>query len=393
MAGDPTFAHRRDEMRRRGIMTAVIIAVVVVVFRYVLLFSLIENFSYDLAYDLACKYSEPSPPEDIVIVAIDEESLRPNRLGRWPVTRDAHAELLGKLKRARVVAFDVIFSGPEEQHPEHDEAFAAAVRDAGNVVLATCTYKTAKTEYTGRKRVDWSYPLPAGPIALSRIQQDNFLQPIEKLARGAAAIGYVDIDADPDGVYRRVHPLRGGYDGKLYPHFATAIAQVASGATPEQIVEELPRRAIEFGDVRSPLSADGSMLISYTGPTGTVKRYPYWQVLAGRVSPSAFEDKIVIVGATAPGLYDIRSAPYRGDNRFFLGVETDANVVNTLLDSGSRQDARRHLRWALGAAVICLVISPAVIVGLPLSVLLIILIVALRARARRRKAEGPPRRE
>jgi adenylate cyclase len=356
LAADPTFAHRSGDIRRRGIRTAAIIAGLVVVLRHVpltsnlFLFSLIENYAYDLAHD----YAVPSPPDDIVIIAIDDESMLPKHgLGRWPWPRSRHAELLRKLAGAHVVAFDVLFTEPDKSH---DEQFAEAIREAANVVLAM--YKRGKAEYSpGVGGVDWSYPRPEGPIALHGIQPVNFLQPVEKLAKAAAAIGYVDIDADADGVYRRVDPLRQGYDGKIYPHFATAIAQVASGIAPEQITSSIPQGYLQIGEVPAGLSADGSMLISYCGWTGTVPRFSYWQVLEGKVSPSEFEDKIVLVGATAEGLYDIRPAPYRTENRLFFGVETNANIVNTLLHLGPRYDRTTDLAWAVFALALGLLVG------------------------------------
>jgi len=67
--------------------------------------------------------------------------------------------------------------------------------------------------------------------------------------------------------------------------------------------------------------------------------------LEGKVAPEKLAGKIVLIGATAPGLYDIRPAPYRRNNRFFLGVETNANIVNSLLAMPPLQDSSRAVLW------------------------------------------------
>ncbi len=339
-------------------MTAVVIAVVVVVFRYVPLtsnlfvFSLVEDFAYDVAYE----YADPLLTDDIVLIAIDGTSLQPQHLGRWPWSRSVHAELLSKVPNARVIAFDVLFTEPDERDPEGDERFAEAIRKAGNVVLAA--YRPAKMEYSqGEEAVDWSYPPPREPVHLETIQTQTMKPPIPELARAAAAIGYVDIAPDADGVYRRVQPLRQGYDGRIYPHLATAIAQVASKKTPEEIVRTVPAGYLEFGEVVAPLNRDGSMLITYSGPTGTIDRVGFWEVLEGRVPPSRFKDKIVIVGWSATGFTDFRPAPYRATGREFLGFETNANIVNTLLHTGPRFDRTRDLNWALFALALGLLVG------------------------------------
>lgn len=358
MAGDPTLAWRKEQIRQRGINTAILIAVAVIVLRFVpitsglFLFSIIENTAYDFAYD----HTRPDPPADIVIVAIDDVSLQPQHLGRFPWPREVYAELLDKLPDARVVAFDVLMSEPDARDPASDDAFARAVREHGNVVLAA--YKAERVEVLGeQKSPDWSYPPPGGSLGLSSIQPANFLTPLPEFADGAAAVGYVDIVPDDDGVYRRVDPIRGGYDGKLYPHFSTAIAQVASGVEPRQIVAGLPRKTIEFPNASSPISGEGAMLITYTGPTGTITQVPFYQALAGEADPEMFRDKIVIIGATAPGLYDIRPAPYRSSGRHFLGVETNANIVDTLLRTGARTDASFSFAWAVFALALGLAIG------------------------------------
>lgn len=359
MPTDPTFAHRKAQIRRRGIYTAALLAVVVVVLRFLpltsglFLFTLPENFAYDFAYER----TPPHPPPDVVIVAIDEVSLQPSHLGRFPWPRRVYAQLLQRLADARVVAFDVLLSEPDSRDPESDREFARAIARHGRVVLAA--YKAEHVELAGRlpQQRDWSFPRPPGPLGLTAIQPANFLLPLPQFAAGAAAIGYVDIVPDSDGVYRRVDPVRGGYDGKLYPHFATAIARVATGADPADIVADLPQRRIRFGSVASPLSDRGAVLITYSGPSGTITRVPCYQVLEGKVDPALFRDKIVLVGATAPGLYDIRPAPYRSAGRQFLGVETNANVVDTLLRTAARADASFSLPWGLLALLLGLLVG------------------------------------
>lgn len=355
VAGDPTLAHRREAIRRRGIMTAVLIAVVIVVLRYVpltsdlFLFSLIEN----LAYDLACEYTPPAPPQDIVIVAIDDTSLQPQHQGRWPWSRRTHAQLVRRLAEARVIVFDVIFAEPE---PGADAEFARAIASAGNVVLAA--YRAVEMEYAGRRgRRTWGYPRPPGSLPLAVVQTANLMPPVEPLGSAAAAVGYVDIIPDSDGVFRRAEPLRLGSDGLVYPHLATAVAQLATGVPGEQIAREAAARVLSFGGVRCPLDDNGRVLIDYCGPTGTIERVPAWEVIEGEVDPAYFADKIVLVGATAPGLYDLRPAPYRTGGREFLGVETNANLVNTLLHTGARTPATRSLGWGLFALVLGLAVG------------------------------------
>lgn len=325
----------------------------VVVLRFVPLtsdlfvFSLIENFAYDLAYE----WSSPAPPTDIVIVAIDDISLQPAHQGRWPWPRRTHAALLEKLREAKIVAFDIQFTEPDARDPEGDQLFAKAIAEAGNVVLAA--YRAREMQYSAERggvRWDWGQVEQLPPLV--GVQVEGMLPPIRPFAEGAAAIGYVDIAPDADGVYRRVAPLRRGSDRRIYPHFATAIARLAAGTSEQQIISTLSQGYLDIAGVRCPLDEEGRMLIDYCGPTGTVTRYGAWEVLEGLVDPSQFRDRIVLVGATAAGLYDIRPAPYPSTGREFFGVETNANIINSLLHTGARASATRSVVWALLALLV-----------------------------------------
>ncbi len=76
---------------------------------------------------------------------------------------------------------------------------------------------------------------------------------------------------------------------------------------------------------------DGSALLNYAGPYGTYEQHSMWDVISGTLPPDTFRDKIVLVGATALAMGDIRNTPFEG---VFMGVEVHANIFDNLLHSG-----------------------------------------------------------
>lgn len=332
--------------RAKGVKTAVVIAALIVVLRFLPLtrqwfvFSLVENYAYDHCFD-----TRPVQNMDrYVIIAIDDGSLE--KLGRFPWARSRYAALLPHLAQARVVAFDILFAEPEA----NDVAFAAALRRHGHVVLAA--HKRPALKAPGEAAPAWQGygQQPYGDLPRSPASEE-YVPPVPTLAAAATGIGYADIEPDPDGVYRRVKPLQVGIGGYVYPHFSTEIARVADNLEGPALVSSAANGAVAVGARRIPLRA-GRMLINYAGPMGTVRTLPYWEVLAGKYGPETFKDKIVLVGATAAGLYDIRPAPFRTKSRVFFGVETNANIAHTLLEATPLRDLRTFVPWGLYALLV-----------------------------------------
>ncbi len=91
---------------------------------------------YGLDWLLKLRGERP-PPSDAVVVALDKESAvalgLPTKIDRW--SRKYHAQLVGALTRmgASVIVFDILFREPRDR--EGDQAFADAIKNAGNVVL------------------------------------------------------------------------------------------------------------------------------------------------------------------------------------------------------------------------------------------------------------------
>ena len=93
-----------------------------------------ETLGLQLLFQLR---GERKAPEDVVIVAIDEDTVQREQLtddvSQWP--HRFYADLVRRVAAAgaKVVALDVLISEPGLA--EDDRALAEAVRDAGNVVL------------------------------------------------------------------------------------------------------------------------------------------------------------------------------------------------------------------------------------------------------------------
>jgi len=70
------------------------------------------------------------------------------------------------------------------------------------------------------------------------------------------------------------------------------------------------------------------MLINYLGPAKTFPHYSITDIINGRLKPALFKNKIVLVGATATGIYDMRVTPF---STIFPGIEIHATVIDNIL--------------------------------------------------------------
>lgn len=128
-------------------------------------------------------YGGRLPSEDIVIVAIDDASI--NAIGRWPWNRDVHAELLAKVRAARVIGVDVSFF----EGSENDRKLNMTLQSLDNVILA------------------------------SEIQKGVLYEPVV-----TGIPGYVNLFGDTDGVTRRFSAgLRDDVDPFAYAIYERAV--------------------------------------------------------------------------------------------------------------------------------------------------------------------------
>ncbi|HHK60470.1 MAG TPA: adenylate/guanylate cyclase domain-containing protein [Desulfobacterales bacterium] len=251
----------------------------------------------------------PAPPDDIVIVAIDEPSMQELGL-RWPWPRTVHAALIDNLSQAgaAVIGFDILFAEPSR--PAADDLLAAAMRRAGNVVLVE---DYGMIEDQGQYREMWIRPIPP-------------------LLQAARATGLATIDRDADGFIRRTAPARTTPFGTL-PSFASAVLEAYRQ---ERQTGEAAKQ--QSGSVAAPSPNTSPFLIDLLGPPRTIPTVSYYQALAPDLLPAdTFTGKIVLVGRALQAGADLDDPDHfaypflRSSGAAIPGVEIHAAIIDTLL--------------------------------------------------------------
>ena len=330
----------------------------------------------DLIYDWRLSATMPRTlDERIVIADIDEKSLA--EFGRWPWRRDLLAKLVNELferQKIAVLGFDVVFAEPDESSGlkrlrelaknelrdqpgfsarlaqieaslDYDALFAKAL-ERRPVVMGYYLTDAAGAQASGvlpaplmDKELFKGRPPPA-------LRWNSYGSNIEILAKAAPMAGFFNTAPDGDGVVRSV-PLIAEHRGEYYESLSLAMIRMLAG---------LPKVMPGFSDDRGldgglrglesivlqrdgtvlaalPVDVRGAALAPFRGPGGvsggSFKYISIADLLAGRVPQGHLQDKLVIVGTTAPGLLDSRVTPV---GEAYPGVEAHANLISGFMD-------------------------------------------------------------
>jgi len=114
----------------------------------------------------------------------------------------------------------------------------------------------------------------------------------------------------------------------LYAHLSLKALAAYTDSNLDLFVDEVGVDRLQIGNFQIPTDELGRIMINYRGGT---KRFPHisaTDILNDRVDPRQLKDKLVIVGVTAIGVYDLRVTPFDTD---FPGVEINANLIDSIL--------------------------------------------------------------
>ncbi len=315
-----------------------------------------------------------APRSHVVVVAVDEKSLE--QLGRWPWDRSTLASIINNLSAAHpsAIGLDIVFS--EQQHnrtrhllmridgelstlrgtagvrediqqmltglPNSDEVLAGSIARAVNVVLGYFFYMSKSQIPVGMDITDMSFAfsqissstLPVIRIGTPNIRQAYF--PVVNIPTISAASlykGFFNMSPDPDGVVRDYTLVQIAH-GRTFPSFALALASLYTGTQPLVTEDSTGIDSIKLlpqsgSAIRIPVDNYGRMIINYP-PTGhAVPVLSAVDVLRNSFPRNLISHRAVLIGVTAPGLYDLRVTPV---SNALPGILVHAYTAEQIID-------------------------------------------------------------
>lgn len=248
------------------------------------------------------------PPEEVVILAIDEESLSQGEfyqnhsaeypqlepIQTWPFQRRAYALAIEQLvdAGAKAIAIDILLVDPSSYGSEDDALLDATLGRHGDRVVLANAYEFSSSTGGGLTNLLSPYYPP-----------EHFTN------------GLINVPVDLD---TRIRQLPQPFLDAAFPDEAPVAFSMAA----------LNVAAVNY----SPPQGDG---IFFYGPAQTFPQIPFWHVFeetnwAIHRENEAFRDKIVLIGPTATSLQDFKRTP---TSEVMPGVEVHASVVGTILEN------------------------------------------------------------
>ncbi len=322
----------------------------------------------------------------VVIVAIDEKSVRMEDLGMWPWPRTKIATMVSELHRcgAKAIGFDVIFSEPDSSRAapvvkriieeykklkktdesfskelqvvldsvQGDLAFSRVLEELENVILGYFFFVNEeqtkgldKEEITeGKERIGFG---TVGYVAKhDSVKIENVFKPalgvranLKILTEASELYGFFNVEPDIDRIFRRV-PMLMAMDGNLFPSLSLQMLSAYYGQPVNVLVNTLTKEdyfpgfvGIFIGPlgmptddhIEVPVDREVKFIANFYGKANTFRHVSAGDIIHGEAEACKnVKDKIVLIGATSTGIFDLRPTPIDSD---YPGVELHATVI------------------------------------------------------------------
>ncbi|OGI07502.1 MAG: hypothetical protein A2Y40_07280 [Candidatus Margulisbacteria bacterium GWF2_35_9] len=264
-------------------------------------FSTLDNKLYDRHFQ---KQLLQSQENSVMIVAIDDDSL--NAVKEWPWSRKIFADVVNVLNKgkAKIIGFDINFDTYTKFNPIDNAVFNHAINAHKNVIM-------------GRRIKVYN-------------KKTSFLNPNNKSIQSKqAAILHQYYDSDYS--VRRTSLLT-NINNLVYPSFALEIATSYLGILLNSNTLSIQNNTLQIDNFNIPLDKQNKMLINYTSPTSPIPIIPLHIMLDPKFldyNPKIFENKVVLIGATATELHDIYPTPI---SLTMEGIEIQANIIQSIIN-------------------------------------------------------------
>jgi len=306
--------------------------------------------------------------DNIRIVEIDEASLR--ELGQWPWERNKIAQLLQNLTAAgaSIIALDVFFSEQDKSSPINivkklnlrEKLPTDLMLDDYDQVLADTLAETPTLlgfVFDLQQSINADqFPMLNATITEKNFSGVDFLPlgkgvtlNLEKFQDKAMASGFINNIPDTSGMIRRI-PLVIKYQDIIFTSLSLEVYRLLTSVD-EINVNYLPTgiSSIDLFQQENtssiPTDKHGRLFLNFLGSKKSFTYLSAKDVINNKFDPAIVKDKIVLFGATAVGLLDLRATPF--DNAM-PGVEVHATAIENMLN----QNFLQHPDWAGGATLL-----------------------------------------
>ena len=266
------------------------------------------------AFDMMVKYRMvvPEADKDIVIVDINEASLAAlaKDYGRWPWPRQVLGEFIEGIEaqHPKAVVFDILFSDADVYNPDSDAYFNEVIAGTDNTYFPMLRLDPSDDSLSQIKPGMIPGVTPMGGEAADPNATVAMVLPHFQSVLDGGRMGLHNIYPDEDGIVRQYPAYRNDYGWKI-PSLPLRIAQQLGYTQPDA----------------------ERVLLNWRGPPFTYHSVSFSDVFkdfsSQKKSRAAdeFTGKIVIIGSTAPSLFDIKPTPL---SRTHPGVEILATGID-----------------------------------------------------------------
>ena len=316
----------------------------------------------------------------VVIVDIDEASLK--EIGQWPWPRTIVANLITRITQAGAVAtgFDVIFAEPDRMSPavaaesfrgldeetraklsslpSNDDVLAAAIKQ-GRVVVGQVGASTPQPRTQTEKKLETGFAILGADPTPYLVTFPGLLRNILPLEQAAAGRGLFSIVPESDGIIRRVPMIMEAQDS-LVPALTMEMLRVVTHAGAIQVrTAEAGVKSVQVPGLVVPTDDRGQIWVHFNkhDPARYVSAK---DVLQGNLPPDRLRGKLVLIGTSATGLLDIKTTPVEAA---MPGVEVHAQILESVLT----KSPLTYPEYAIGAEIVIAVhFGLAIIVAAPM---------------------------
>lgn len=319
---------KKKRLTNIAILTAISLTVSLALYIPDLL-SQFENKIFDL---FSRHLNPPRATERIVIIEVDQNSIEAESQAgiQWPWPRQLYGPILEFLSEAEAVFIDILFTEPSSYGQEDDQILSRAIKKAGNVYLPFFLSRTIKE--VSPEEVDFLSRFALKGAGPARLRYESLITPIDILRGPVRGAGNVAISPDSGDVYRKI-PLLFTLKELTLPNLTFSYF---TGQGQARVVGE----TVQVNGVELPL-IEGKILLRYFRGKNPFQAFSAEDILEayrGRKHPNRlnkdfFKGKIVFIGLTAAGLYDLKPTPVSGvATGLSAGVHIHATFFENLIN-------------------------------------------------------------